>query len=57
MTFSDVLGINRQPEFKDFVLFLQTLEVYGAGYSDDVDYFKYNKRNNETHTDAMVKQL
>mgnify|MGYP001190022623 CR=1 FL=1 len=33
------------------------MEVYGAGYADDVDYFKYNKRNNETHTDAMVKQL
>ena len=33
------------------------MEVYGAGYSDDVDYFKYNKRNTETHTEAMIKQL
>ena len=55
MTFTDVLGINRDPNFKDFVLFLQTMEMYGAGYSDDVDYFKYNKRNTETHTDAMTK--
>jgi len=33
------------------------MEVYGSGYSDDVDYFKYNKRNTETHSEAMVKQL
>ena len=33
------------------------MEVYGAGYSDDVDYFRYNRRNTETHTDAMVSQL
>ena len=33
------------------------MEVYGAGYSDDVDFFKYNKRNTETHTEAMIKQL
>jgi len=55
MQFSDVAGINRQPSFKEFTLFLQTMEVYGAGYSDDVDYFKYNVRNGETHTQAMVK--
>lgn len=57
MHFSDVLGINRQPNFKEFVSFLQTMEVYGSGYADDVDYFKYNRRNSETHTQAMVKQL
>ena len=33
------------------------MEVYGAGYADDVDYFKYNRRNTETHTESMVKQL
>ena len=55
--FSDVIGINRQPSFKEFMLFLQTIEVYGAGYTDDVDYFRYNKRNTETHTDEMIKQL
>ena len=33
------------------------MEVYGSGYSDDVDYFKYNRRNTETHTESMVKQL
>lgn len=31
------------------------MEVYGAGYADDVDYFKYNKRNSETHSEAMAK--
>ena len=39
------------------MIFLQTMEVYGSGYDDDIDYFRYNKRNNETHTDSMVKQL
>jgi hypothetical protein len=33
------------------------MEVYGAGYSDDVDYFRYNVRNTETHAGAMIKQL
>jgi len=54
---SDVIGVNRQPSFREFVQFLQTMEVYGAGYSDDVDIFKYNKRNSETHKEAMAKQL
>ena len=57
MYFSDVLGINRQPNFNEFVQFLQTMEVFGSGYAEDVDYFKYNKRNSETHSEAMVKQL
>ena len=50
MTFSDVLGINRQPSFAEFVNFLQTMEVYGCGYIEDVDIFKYNLRNTETHS-------
>lgn len=33
------------------------MEVYGCGYSDDVDVFKYNIRNTETHSQAMAKQL
>ena len=57
MQFSDVAGINRQPSFKEFTQFLETMEVYGTGYSEDVDYFKYNVRNTETHTGAMIKQL
>ena len=57
MSFSDVLGINRQPSFEEFTRFLQTMEVYGSGYTDDVDVFRYNQRNTETHTQAMIKQL
>jgi hypothetical protein len=57
MQLSDVAGINRQPSFKEFTQFLETMEVYGTGYSEDVDYFKYNIRNTETHTQAMIKQL
>ena len=33
------------------------MEIYGAGYSDDVDYFKYSVRNTDTHSDSMIKQL
>ena len=55
LQFSDVLGVNRLPSFEEFVLFLQTMEVYGSGYSDDVDYFRYNKRNTETHSESMIK--
>ena len=33
------------------------MEVYGAGYADDVDYVKYNVRLGETHAEAMAKQL
>ena len=33
------------------------MEVYGCGYDDDVDYQHYNKRNNQTHTMAMIEQL
>ena len=44
MLLSDVLGINRKPSFEDFKLFLQTLEVYGAGYEDDIDVNNYKRR-------------
>ena len=57
MTLSDLVGVNRQPDFQEFCSFLQTLEVYGAGYSDDVDYWNYNRRNSATHSADMVKQL
>jgi len=48
--FQDVLGIRREPKFSEFVNFLQMMEVYGGGYQDDVDYWKYNIRNTQTHT-------
>jgi len=40
-----VLGISRTPRFEDFVIFLQTMEIYGCGYADDVDYMKFNNRS------------
>ena len=33
------------------------LEVYGSGYGDDVDYFRYNLRNDVTHTQTCIEQL
>ena len=52
--FQEVLGVNREPNYSEFKNFLQTMEVYGSGYDDDVDYVNYNRRNTQTHTEAMV---
>lgn len=38
MMMHDVLSLTRHPEFKEFVTFLQVMEVYGSGYHEDVDY-------------------
>ena len=53
--FQDVLGVRRQPMFREFKIFLQMLEVYGSGYGDDVDYFRYNLRNDVTHTQTCIE--
>ena len=45
MLLSDVLGINRKTSFSDFQLFLQTLEIYGSGYEDDIDDANYKIRD------------
>lgn len=55
--FQDVLGVRRQPVFKEFVNFLQMMEIYGGGYNDDVDYFRYNIRQDKTHSQSMIDQL
>ena len=52
--FQEVLGVNREPNYSEFKNFLQTMEVYGSGYDDDVDYVNYNRRNTQTHTEAMI---
>jgi hypothetical protein len=54
MLLSDVLGINRKPSFEDFQLFLQALEVYGMGYSEDIDLHKHKMRETQSHTEAAV---
>lgn len=38
MQMFDVLGITRPPVFSEFRTFLQLMEVFGCGFSDDVDY-------------------
>jgi len=40
----EVLGTYRKTSFNEFQLMLQMLEVYGAGYTDDIDPIKYNVR-------------
>jgi hypothetical protein len=32
--------VNKEPNFKEFVNFLQIMEVYGCGYQDDIDGLK-----------------
>ena len=31
------------------------MEIYGGGYNDDVDYYRYNVRNDVTHTQSMIE--
>jgi hypothetical protein len=52
-----VVGYERQIEFKDFVDFLQCLEVYGTGYNDDIDARNYKIRETVTHKESTVKKL
>ena len=53
--FQDVIGVKRTPKFEEFVLYLKMMEIYGAGYQDDVDMFNYNIRNEKTHTQQMIE--
>jgi hypothetical protein len=57
MRLSDMLGINRKPNFDDFVLYLQTLEVYGAGYEEDIDPMNYKIRDIKSHSDSAIYEL
>jgi hypothetical protein len=58
-TFSlrDCLGITRPPIFKEFMTFLEAMEVFGCGYQQDVDNKLYSKRQHKTHKDDMLAQL
>jgi len=50
----EVLGITRPKSFKEFKTFLQTMEVFGTGYLEDVDYQKYQVRQKQTHQEAVI---
>jgi hypothetical protein len=54
MRLKDCLGISREPIFREFKIFLQTMEVYGGGYKDDVDYARYNLRLTQSHKESMI---
>ena len=51
------MGIKKLASFEDFVCYLQTMEIYGSGYEDDVDYIKYNKRNSQSHFKDTIENL
>lgn len=57
MCLYDVLGVVRPPKLSEFVLFLKSLEVYGSGYLDDIDYLKFNSRQNMNHNESTVVYL
>lgn len=40
-----------------FTEFLKVLEVYGTGYTDDIDYKKYKIREKESHRNSTIKEL
>lgn len=57
MLLSDVLGIIRKPSLPDFKLYLQTLEVYGSGYEDDIDGNNVRRRDVQSHTEDAIVHL
>ena len=54
MAMCDVLGISKEPRFKEFRIFLNIMEVYGGGYKDDIDYTRFNARQRVTHHESMI---
>ncbi len=53
----DVVGLIRPASFAEFQHFLRQAEVYGGGYSDDIDYCKANLRGEQTHGESLVAEL
>ena len=52
-----VVGAQHKHDYSNFKTFLQTLEVYGTGYKDDVDVRNYKIRDSESHRQSAIKQL
>ena len=40
----NIFNNTKKRSFADFQIFLKVLEVYGAGYPDDIDRSKYGNR-------------
>jgi hypothetical protein len=40
----ELVNGQRGRSFRDFQIFLKVLELYGAGYEDDIDKIKYSRR-------------
>ena len=52
-----VVGLQGKHDFSKFGSFLEVLEVFGAGYDDDIDIRRYKLREKETHVQSTIKQL
>jgi hypothetical protein len=46
---NDILGHNKPRSNSEFKAYMEVLEVYGCGYSADIDKYKYRERNSITH--------
>lgn len=57
MKLCNVIGVNRQPNFKEFTLFFKIAHTFGGGYLDDVDFSKFNNRNSITHREQFILLL
>ncbi|CDW86706.1 UNKNOWN [Stylonychia lemnae] len=53
----ELVNKSRIRSFREFQIFLQTLEVYGVGYPDDIDRAKYANRAVITHSQQTIEQL
>ena len=51
------IGYCHQHRFNDFVEFMQVLEAYGCGYTDDIDSRNYKLRDKQSHRQAAIKNL
>lgn len=57
MAIDRVIALQHNHNFQKFVSFLEVLEVYGTGYSEDVHYKLYRVRDKETHTTSTINAL
>jgi hypothetical protein len=57
LSLSRVVSGAYSSKFEHFICFLQALETYGTGYSDDIDIRRYKVREQESHSESAIKLL
>jgi hypothetical protein len=51
------VGVQNPNKFDQFVSFLETLEVYGSDYQQDIHPKYYKERETQSHRGAAIKKL